>query len=344
MTNSLVDRLAKKFGDFFIITDEEGDEIDVISTGSLSLDVSVGVGGIPKGRITTIYGAEGVGKTTLCLEIVKQALDKGEKVVYVDLEHSLDFTTVRAIVGEFDIKNFLMVQPDTAEDALNLVEMFINGDTKFEIIPGEFSLIIIDSVAALAPKREKEKELEDRNVALQSGLLTPFFRRNIHNIKKNKIALVFVNQVRDNIGAYHGGYILPGGHALKHYSSLLIFLSAGQKYIQDGYSIGMDCKFITKKNKLSPPFREYTMPLIFGKGIDFYRDAIDFAFMLRVIKKKGTWYFFEEEQMGQGMDQTKEYLKDHPETLDKIKKGCYDSVKRYQKVVEEEDEWTGLLE
>ena len=338
MTKDLLSILAKNFGDFIVVNDESDEDVEVISTGSLSLDVSVGVGGVPKGRITTIYGSEGSGKTTLCLEIVRQALLQGEKVVYLDLEHSLDFSYIKAIVKDFDVKNLLLLQPDTAEESLGLAEFFISGDQKSGVNGGEFKLIIIDSVAALAPSREKERKLEDRNVALQAGLLTPFFRRNIHAIKKNNIAVVFVNQVRDNIGAYHGGYVLPGGHALKHYASLILFLSAGEKYKQGEKVLGFDCKYVVKKNKLAPPFRQHSFPVMFGTGIDYYRDVIDFAKMLGVVKKRAAYFYLGDDQLDQGMDKSKAYLSEHKDALDKIVELCYTEANRYKSPVEDEEE------
>jgi recombination protein RecA len=337
MNEDFLKKLTKKYDHMLFVQDESDDKVDVISTGALSIDLSMGIGGIPKGRITTIYGAESSGKTTLCLSLARKAIEQGEKVAYIDVEQSIDYAYAKTMVGDFDISNLLIAQPETAEDSLGLVELLINGDDKLGIPGGQFGLIIVDSVAALAPKREKDKELTDKNVALTSGILTPFFRRNMYGIREKNVALVFVNQVRDNIGAYYGGYVLPGGHALKHYSSIILFLSSGEKFTKDDDIFGMSCKFVVKKNKLAPPFRSSTFPLIFGEGIDYYRDVFEFATMLGVLRKRGSYIYFEDEQLGQGQVKTTEYLKKNPEVLDKIVKLCYDVICK-TKVIEEPDE------
>lgn len=338
MTEDILKKLSKKYDSLLFVRDEVEDPVEVISTGSLSIDASIGIGGIPKGRITTIYGAESSGKTTLCLAMARKAIEQGEKVAYIDVEQSIDYAYARVMVGDFDTTNFLIAQPETAEEALGLAEVLINGDEKLDIKGGQFGLIVIDSVAALAPKREKDKELTDKNVALTSGILTPFFRRNMYGIRRENVALVFVNQVRDNIGAYYGGYVLPGGHALKHYSSIILFLSPGEKYTVDDKVIGMSCKFVVKKNKMAPPFRSFSFPLMFGEGIDYLRDTVDFASMIGVLRKKGAYIYFEGEQIGQGVVKTIEHLKQNPETLDKIVKMCYDAVCRVKtpEIVEDE--------
>lgn len=330
-------KLEKKFGKSIFVENEKNDEVEVISTGSLSLDVSTGVGGIPLGKITTVYGAESSGKTTLCLEMARQAILKGYTVGYIDVEQSLDYSYVQAILGDFDIDKLVIAQPETAEESLGIAETFIKGDKDLGIEPGQFKLVIIDSVAALAPIREKEKELTDSSVAGISKLLSLFFRRNSSLIRKNNVALVMVNQVRDNIGSYYGGYVLPGGHALKHYSSMIIFMSTGKKIEKGDEVVGMLCSYVIKKNKLATPFRSYSVPLMFGEGIDYYRDAIEFAEMMGIIKRRGAYYRFEDEQLGQGMQKSIEYLKSHPETLDKISKACYTNLSKELILDEEGD-------
>ena len=330
MDEKLIKKLREKFGDFIILDENDDTNIETISTGSLAIDVSTGIGGIPKKRITTIYGADSSGKTSLGLSIANQALIKGEMVAYIDVEQSLDYKYARAVMGDTNNSNLLIAQPETAEKALVLIETLINGDEKIGLGSGKFGLILLDSIAALSPEKEQEKELTDKNIALSSQILTAFFRRNMHHVKSNNIALVFINQVRAQIGSYHGGYTMPGGFALKHYSSLILFLSPGEKIVVGNESIGMLCKFTVKKNKLAAPFRSYTFPLMFGKGIDYNRDTIDFALMLGVLKKRGSFIYFEDENLGLGMAKASSYLKSNILTLDRINKACYTNLSIYR--------------
>lgn len=337
MVTSIVDKLKTKYDN--ILLDREIDDIvEVIPTGSLSLDVSLGIGGIPKRRVTTIYGAESSGKTTLCLEIAKNAILGGDNVAYIDVEQGLDYKYVETLVGNFDLEKLLIAQPETSEEALGLVEVLIQGDKKLKIEPGQYKLIIIDSVAALAPEVEKEKDLTDHNVALTARTLTSFFRRNMFDLRKNDVALLFVNQVRDQIGGYIRGYVLPGGHALKHYSSIIIFLSAGQKIKQGEEIIGMQCKFTTKKNKLSAPFRSFDFPLMFGEGIDYYRDLISFAEYLGVLRKRAAYYYYNDTQLAQGIEKSVIAIKENKELADEIKEKCLSNVNKIKEKLDNEEE------
>lgn len=339
MENSVVDRIKKKFDNPYLILSKETDDIlETISTGSLSLDVSTGVGGIPKRRITTIYGAESSGKTTLCLEIVKQAIIGGDNVAYIDVEQGLDYKYVETLVGEFDLNKLLIAQPETSEEALGLVEVLIQGDEKLGVDPGQYKLIIIDSVAALAPEAEKEKELTDKQYALTASTLTKFFRRNVFDLRKNDVALIFVNQVRAKIGGYVGGYTIPGGHALRHYSSMIIFLSPGQKIKQGEDIIGMQCKFVVKKNKLSPPFRSFDFPLMFGTGIDYYRDLLEFASEMGILKKRAAYYYYGDTKLGQGIVKSIEFLKENEEMKNEIVEKCLNTVSRTKEELDIEEE------
>jgi recombination protein RecA len=336
MSDEVLVNLKKKYKDLIIIDKDTDDVVETISTGSPSLDVSTGIGGIPLRRLTTIYGAESSGKTTLCLEIVRNAVLGGNSVAYIDVEQGLDYKYVNTLVGEFDLDKLLIAQPATSEEALGLVEVLIQGDNKLGVDPGQYKLIIVDSVAALAPEEEKAKELTDRNVALTARLLTAFFRRNMHDLRINDVALIFVNQVRDKIGSYIGGYSLPGGHALKHYSSMIIFLSPGQKIKQGEEIIGMQSKFVIKKNKLSAPFRSFDFPLMFGKGIDKNRDMINFATEMGILRKKGAYYYYGETQLGQGIVKSMEYLDEHTDLRDSIYEQCLSTVTKKELDKEEE--------
>jgi len=335
-----IKELKKEFGDDII--ERENKDLRVIKTSSLALDLSIGVGGIPKTKFTEIFGPEGSGKTTLALELCKNTMNDGENVLFVDVENMLDAPYTEFIVGyKFGEDNMIItntitdavmvvVQPETGEDSLNIVERGLLSD--------EFSLIIIDSVGALAPKREKEKELEKATVAETPRLLSKFLRRVAFFVRRNDVAVVFINQVRDKIGSYIGGYESPGGHALKHYTSVRIQLGKGKAILQDSDKIGVLTPFTVKKNKVAPPFRSYTFPIIYGKGIDNVRDIVLFAKFLGVVKTRGSHYIFEEdEHIGHGLNNVVESLENDKLTLDRIEKVCYNSVlgEQIDEVVEE---------
>jgi recombination protein RecA len=232
--------IVDKFGEAVLV--EDTDKVDVIPTGSLSLDVSIGVGGIPRGKITEIFGSEGGGKTTLALSIVKNALKLGLRALYIDAENMLDYGLLKDMIGEDLNKDQLVIlNPDTAEDAFNMIEMGLQS--------GDFELIILDSVGSLAPKKEQDDEFEDANVGLLARLVSKFLRRNSHVVKEKNIALVLLNQVRAKIGAYMASFETPGGHALKHFTSLRISLSRGQEMKVGNETVGIMTKFVIKKNK-----------------------------------------------------------------------------------------------
>lgn len=329
MTKSIkdfVDELVESYGEASIVTDED---VEVISTGVLSLDVSLGIGGIPQGMYTEIGGPESSGKTTTALTIAKEAIKSGKKVMYIDVERSLDYPYVRMIVGEdvniiddiSDISediDLIITSPDTAEEALGIAESAIESSL--------FGLIILDSIGALAPEKEKEDALTDHNVALIARLLTKWLRRNSYAVKNNRVAFVFLNQVRDKIGSYLGGYDAPGGNALKHYIGARIEFRKGRKIEASGDVVGVETKFTITKNKKAKPYRGGTIPIIYGQGIDYYRDVLEFSKRLGVVRMAGSYYRFEGETLGQGMNNAVETLKSDTETLDKIVKMCYNSI------------------
>jgi recombination protein RecA len=316
-TKDFMDAVEAKFEEStkdIIIT--QSDSWEAISTSSLSLDVSTGKGGFPRGKFTTIYGAESSGKTTLCLCSAKKLIEKGGKVTYIDLENQLDFEHVCDIIGEENIgSSFILVKPDTAENAFYIAELAIKS--------GEFDMIFFDSIAALSPKSELEGSIEDTPFATASRKINQFVRKNIYFIRLNKVAIVFVNQVRDLIGAFRKTYTMPGGHALKHFSSLIIYLTKKADIKVDGEQVGIVTEFQIKKNKIGSPFRSYHFPIIFTTGVDSLRDSVQFAEMLGVLKKSGPYYKFGEESLAIGLAKTMEFLKNNPLTLDKIEKACY---------------------
>lgn len=325
---------AKKILDFIeevkelygiqVIVNEEEQILGVIPTGSISLDISTGIGGIPLGKFIEIFGPESSGKTTLALSICKNAMFLGKRVLYLDAETTLDFSYVNAVIGNYDKKLFQLIQPETMEQALEIAELAIKRK--------EFDIIVLDSIGSMSPLKVQEDDLTDSNVALLSRTMTKFVQRNASNVKEAKVAFIGINQVRDKIGAYISTFETPGGHAWKHILSLRIQLSKAEdiKVPVEGEKdkvIGINTRFTIKKNKLSAPLKTFFIPIIFGEGIDSYRDVIQFAEVLGVLTKAGAYYKLGEDTIGQGMNKTIEYLKENKDTLDKITKLCYDTVK-----------------
>jgi len=310
MKDKFIEELIEEFGDG--VHSSKTEKLEVIPTGSLSLDVSMGIGGIPRGRFTEIYGPDSAGKTTLALSIARSAIKQGLKVLFVDVENLTDYEAVEGLLGETlpDDKLYI-VHPETAEDAFVIAEKGIDS--------GEFELIIFDSVGALAPKKVKDDDFADANVAIVPRLLTKFLIRNHYSIRMKKIAFLFINQVRDTIGAYVSMYSTPGGHAIKHLASIIIAMSKGQEIKQADETIGLNIKFVIKKNKLAAPFRGFTIPIIFGKGIDSLRDFVLFSEMLGALSKKGAYYVFDGTNLGQGVVKSMAYLGEHPDVLEKIR-------------------------
>lgn len=322
--------IGEDFQNLFVSVEEEvTDEVKAISTGSLSLDVSTGIGGIPLGRFTELYGPEGSGKTTLALEICNNAINLGHRVSYLDPENTLDISYAKRIINNLNNETFTLIQPETMEETLMIAELAIKE--------GDFNLIVLDSIGSLAPKKVKEDDLTDANVALLSRLLTTFLQRNAYGVRKSNLAFLGINQVRDKIGAYMSTYETPGGHSWKHITSLRIQLSKGIDIEQGDEKIGINTRFVVKKNKLAPPNRAFTIPIIYGKGVDRLRDVISFSSMLGILEKGGPYYKFDGETLASGVNKTIEYLEEHPETLDKLIKACYNSVNN-KNVREEIDE------
>ena len=314
--------IAKEtFGEEIFTSSNEVQEI--VPTSSLALDVSTGRGGIPRGRFTHIYGPDSSGKTTLAIELSKNNLAFGGKTFYVDIEQTLDSGLVNTILGEYKKEdNFVHVMPETGEDAFRICESAINS--------GEFSLIIFDSVGALAPEKEMEDDFGDSHYALVARAISTFLRRNAYKVRVNKIAFVFLNQVRANIGAFIKSFEVPGGYALKHYSSLTISLFRGKTILlktdDKGSAIGNLVNFTIMKNKIGIPHRSATFPIIWGRGIDRTRDIVDFAENLGVISKRGPYKVFNGEPLGLGVAKTIAKLEQDSGVLDLIVKSCYNAV------------------
>ena len=315
------------------LEETKNEKLDVIRTGSVSLDISTGIGGIPKKKTVEIYGSESSGKTTLALSICNEAIKSGNKVLYIDAENTLDLDWTYKIIKDHSEDKFILIQPHVMEDSLFVAEEGINSE--------EFGLIILDSIGALAPQKVLDDKLTDANVALLARMMTIFIQRNAYMIRKNNVAFVGINQVRDRIGSYFGGFETPGGHAWKHNCSLRIFLSKMADIKQGEDIIGISTKFLIKKNKLAPPLRTYTFPILFDRGLDIIRDIVDFAEMMGVLTKGGSYYLFEGNTIGQGLSKTIQYLDENRGTIDKIKEMCYNKADVMNILIEEEK---GLLE
>jgi recombination protein RecA len=316
-SRDLLQELQDKYGDDILIR-EYPEGHPALSTGSLAIDVSTGVGGIPVGRYTEIYGPEAGGKTTLCLSICRNALQLGLPVLYVDVENSVDFPYAKAVLGDlYNPKNILIVQPVTAEDAFDIAETGIDNN---------YRCIIFDSVASIAPEEEMDKDYGKQSIGLSPRLTNQFLKKTKAKIRDKEIVFVITNQIRANIGAYVGGYTTPAGYALKHYTSLRIYLSKGQSIEVDEKPIGNFINFVIKKNKLGIPYRQAETNIIYGKGIDYYRDVLKFSTLLGVIKSRGPYFAFGDTTIGQGVNKTIDFLAENQEVLDKIAETCYNIV------------------
>jgi recombination protein RecA len=324
--------MAKKKNFLDEVVEEYGEDVvghselsSVIPTSSEALNVSTGVGGIPKGRFTHIYGPESSGKTSVGLDIAKNTLMYGGKVLYLDVEQTLDRDLATRIVGNYaEDDNFIVIMPDSAENAFEIAEKAIKS--------GDFDCIIFDSIGALAPEKELEDSFGDPHVSLVARLLTTFFKRNAFIVRKNDIAFIFLNQVRASIGNFFKEFEMPGGWALKHYSSIMMFLiplTAEKNRIKikkengDEKFIGNLVKFSITKNKVGVPYRSGTIPIIWGYGVDPVRDVLDFAGNLGVVQSRGPYKVFQEDTLGLGIEKTLTFLEENPDVLDKIVKECY---------------------
>jgi recombination protein RecA len=307
----------------FLVDYEDNEEVDVIPTGSIALDVSLGVGGIPKARFSTVWGAESSGKTTVALSVARQVFLAGGKTLFIDVENCLDYNYASALVGEISPENLTIVQPETAEQAFEIAEA--------GIVSGYFDLVIFDSVGALAPKKVKDGDFGDAHVALVARMVGQFIARNASKLRQNNVAFLFINQVRAKISRFVQGYERPGGFALKHETSVEIFLRKAEDIKVKEDIQGILTQFTIKKNKLAAPFRTNYIPITFGRGIDQGRDAILFATLLGVVKKSGSFYKFDGETLGQGITKASLALEENPEVLDKIKEMCYNTVLKSEK-------------
>jgi recombination protein RecA len=286
-------------------------EIPTISTGSLSLDLALGVGGLPKGRVVEIFGPEASGKTTLALHVVAEAQKKGGVAVFIDAEHALDIQYAKKL--GVNIEDLLISQPDNGEQALEIAENLVRS--------GAVDVIVIDSVAALVPRAEIEGEMGDAHMGLQARLMSQALRKMTATISKSNTIVVFVNQIRMKIGILFGNpETTTGGNALKFYSTVRLDIRRIASIKQGQDVIGSRTKVRVVKNKVAPPFKEVEFDLIHGEGISREGDVLDLAVEKNIVEKSGTWYAYGGERIGQGRENAKQYLREKPKVLEQMEK------------------------
>jgi len=292
-------------------------EVPTISTGSLSLDIALGVGGLPKGRVVEIFGPEASGKTTLALHAVAEAQKKGGIAVFVDAEHALDIQYAKKLGVKID--ELLLSQPDTGEQALEITEHLVRS--------GGVDVIVIDSVAALVPKAEIEGEMGDAHMGLQARLMSQALRKLTATISKSNTIVIFVNQIRMKIGVMFGNpETTTGGNALKFYSSVRLDVRRIASIKQGQDVIGNRTKVRVVKNKVAPPFKEVEFDLIYGEGISREGDVLDVAVDKNIVEKSGTWYTYGGQRIGQGRENAKQFLKENSKILEQMEKELLENV------------------
>ena len=308
-----IDKIEKDFGKGSIMRlgDKTAVSVESIPTGALSLDIALGIGGVPRGRIIEIYGPEASGKTTLAQHIVAECQKKGGIAAFVDAEHALDPEYARNLGVNID--ELLISQPDTGEQALDITEELVRS--------GAVDIIVVDSVAALVPKAEIEGSMEDQQMGLQARLMSKALRKLTGIIGKTNTTVIFINQLRQKIGVMYGNpETTTGGNALKYYASVRMEIKRVEGLKGDGEDVGNHVRVRVLKNKVAPPFRTAEFDIIFGKGICKIGNILDVAVDLDIVKKAGSWFSFNDEKLGQGRDKAKEFLGENPELLNTIEK------------------------
>lgn len=311
-----------KLGDDNALTD-----IQAISTGSITLDVATGIGGVPRGRIIEIYGPESSGKTTLTLHIIAEAQKTGGKAAFIDAEHALDPEYAKHL--GVDINELLVSQPDTGEQALEICEMLVRS--------GALDVIVIDSVAALVPKAEIQGEMGDSHVGLQARLMSQALRKLAGAINKSKTAVIFINQLREKVGVMFGSpETTTGGRALKFYSTMRMDVRRIESIKSGDSVLGNRTRVKIVKNKVAPPFKQAEFDIMYGEGISKAGDILDCAVENGVVEKAGSWYSFDGDRIGQGRENVKTYLQSNPDIMDRIEGLILDTIRPVEAVPAEE--------
>ncbi len=304
-------QIEKQFGKGAVMRlgQEDALQVEAIPTGSLSLDLALGIGGLPRGRIVEIYGPESSGKTTLALHCIAEGQKNGGTAAFIDVEHALDPVYARAL--GVDVDALLVSQPDTGEQALEITEALVRSSA--------IDVIVVDSVAALVPRAEIEGEMGDSHVGLQARLMSQALRKLAGAISKSNCVAIFINQLREKVGVVYGNpEVTPGGRALKFYSSVRIDIRRAETLKNGTEQIGSRTRAKVVKNKVAPPFREAEFDVMYGRGISREGELLDLAVKLDVVQKGGSWFSYGETRLGQGRDNVKEFLLANKEIYDKI--------------------------
>ena len=304
-------QIEKQFGKGSIMKlgDFQAMNVEAIPTGALSLDIALGIGGIPRGRIVEVYGPESSGKTTLALHMIAEAQKLGGEAAFIDAEHALDPVYAKHL--GVDIDNLIVSQPDTGEQALEIAEALVRS--------GALDVIVIDSVAALVPKAEIDGDMGDSHIGLQARLMSQALRKLAGAINKSKSVIIFINQLREKVGVMFGNpETTAGGRALKYYSSVRLDIRKVENIKQDGEVVGNRARVKVVKNKVAPPFREAEFDIVYGKGISKEGNILDIAVNLDIIEKSGSWFAYNGERIGQGRENVKKYLLDNPEVAKEV--------------------------
>ncbi len=315
-----IDKLDKAYGKGTVmrLSDAKVLDVPVISTGSLGLDIALGIGGVPRGRVVEIYGPESSGKTTLTMHMIAEAQKAGGLAAFIDAEHAFDRTYAEKL--GIDISNLLISQPDNGEQALEIAEHLISS--------GAIDICVIDSVAALVPKAELEGDMGDSKMGLQARLMSQALRKLTGTINKTGCCCVFINQLRDKIGVMFGSpETTTGGNALKFYSSVRIDIRRIGQIKDADNVVGNRTRVKVVKNKMAPPFKVVEFDIMYGEGISKVGEVLDLAVELEIVKKAGSWFSFGPERLGQGRDSVKEMLKQNPDLMDVLEKAIKEKIK-----------------
>ncbi len=312
-----------KLGDFSAMN------VEAIPTGSLGLDIALGIGGIPRGRIIEIFGPESSGKTTLALHVIAEAQKMGGEAAFIDAEHALDPVYAKHLGVNID--ELIVSQPDTGEQALEIAEALVRS--------GALDVIVVDSVAALVPKAEIDGEMGDSHIGLQARLMSQALRKLAGAINKSKAVIIFINQLREKVGVMFGNpETTPGGRALKFYASVRLDIRKIENIKQDGEVTGNRVRVKIVKNKVAPPFREAEFDIVYGKGISKEGNVLDLAVNLDIIEKSGSWFSYNGERIGQGRENVKKYLADNPKILAEVEQKVRDNTKKaFEQSLNEEE-------
>ena len=301
--------------------------VETVPSGSLSLDIALGVGGVPKGRVVEVYGPESGGKTTVALHMVAEVQKRGGIAGFIDAEHALDPVYAKKI--GVDIDNLYISQPDTGVQALEITETMVRS--------GAIDIVIVDSVAALVPKAEIEGDMGDSHVGLQARLMSQALRKLTAIIGKTSCTVIFINQLREKVGVMFGNpETTTGGRALKYYSSIRLEVRRGEQIKKDGEAIGNRTRIKVVKNKVAPPFREAEVDIIYGEGISREGDILDLAAKEDIVNKSGAWYAYGGSKIGQGRENAKTYLKEHPDVMAEIEEKVREKFSKETKTEDEE--------